>query len=177
MKLKSLSLLAALCAVLAFGSLGFAQETTDQQTPGKSGKHGFGRHGKMGGKHGGGHLLRFASELNLSEDQKSRINQIIETNRIATQPQRDELRAIWTQRRESGSLTEQQQNRVREISSQLRENGKRTHEEILSVLTPEQRQLLDQKREEMRQRREEFRQKRLERRSNQSGETPPATQI
>lgn len=158
MKRKFFSLSALFAAVLTLGSVSFAQEsTTTPETPKmERGAGKFG--GRWGGKMHGGKILRLMNELNLSEAQKQQVKILIDTNQAATQTQREEMRQIWSQKRDGGTLTSEQENRAREIASQLREISQKLHEDLLAVLTPEQKAQLEQKRQEMRQRKMERRQ-------------------
>lgn len=177
MKFKFFSFFAVLIAIFAFSSVSFAQDATTQDSPAVKGekrmKRGGGR--MHGGRHGGDRagkmMMRMMSELNLSDAQKQQVNSIMENNKTATQPQRDELRQIWSNKQSGTTLTPEQETRARELSSQLRESGKKMHEDLLAVLTPEQRQQLDQKREEMRQRMMERRQ------MKQNGDAPTDPQF
>lgn len=175
MKFKFSTFFAALIAIFAFSAINFAQDAktnteTMQERGGKRhGKMGGGKHGE--GRHGGGKmLLRLASELNLTDAQKQQITTITENNKTATQAQRQELKNIWSQKRDGTALSTEQENRARELSSQLREAGKKMHDEMLAVLTTEQQTQLKQKQEEMRQKMQE------RRRNKRNGETPTQPQ-
>ena len=65
-------------------------------------------------------------------------------------------------------LSQADQNRLREIKTQIKQSMEQTHNTILAILTPEQRQQVEQKKLEMEKRREEFRQKRQERKADQN---------
>jgi periplasmic protein CpxP/Spy len=164
MKHRFTSFFAALLAVFAFSAVSFAQETTTPETPktergwGKFGGRGGKMHGGGHGKMGGGRIVRLMSELNLSETQKQQINTLIEANKNATLAQREEMRQLWSQKRSGATLTAEQETRARELRTQLFESGKKLQEDLLAVLTPEQKTQLEQKRQEMRQRKMERRQ-------------------
>ncbi len=124
------------------------------------GKHG--RHGKRG-MHGG----RMFAGLDLTDAQKAQIGQIRETNRESLRPIMDQVRAKRQQLRElraAGNADEAAVKQLREemtqLHSQLAAERTRIHQEILTVLTPEQRTELEQKREQFKNRRNERRERR-----------------
>ena len=175
MKFKFASFFAASIAVLAFSAISFAQDTKPSQTvqpppPLERDAGRFDKAGKMHGRHGEGHeggMLRAFSELNLSDAQKQQVNSIIETNKVSTQAQRDELKQLMIARRSGTVLTPEQDTRAQELGSQLRESNKQMHSSLMAILTPEQQQQLRQKHEEMRQKMQERRQMK-----QQNGDTP-----
>lgn len=170
-KLFGLGILFAL--FLSVGAIANAQDvktTTDENAPVTRGK-GFGkfkgdkagkRHGKRHGKHGG-KIFHAIERLNLTDAQREQVKFIAESGKTATQPQREELRGIFEQKRNGGTITEAQQIRARELMGQMKEAGKRTQADVLAVLTPEQRAELDKMKAEMQQKREERRQMREQR--------------
>jgi Spy/CpxP family protein refolding chaperone len=162
MKFKFFSFFAALIVISAFSSIGFAQENqtgnNSQNSPQIERREK--RFGKMGGRMHGHHghdkmLARMMSELNLSEAQKQQMDTIAENYKNSTEPQKQELRAIWSQKQTGATLAPEQETRAREIVSQMRAAKRKMNDEMLALLTPEQRQQFDQKREEMRQRRQQ----------------------
>lgn len=157
-------------AVGAFSAAASAQQTTQTADPVQKQEKlerrgGFGGH-KMGGMRGfGGHrrggaarMLRGFRGLDLTDAQKAQIKSILEANK-PDQATMDEMRGLMEARR-SGTLTDEQKERFRTLREQARAKGQAVHTQLLAVLTPEQRQRLEQKREEMRERREERRQQR-----------------
>jgi periplasmic protein CpxP/Spy len=118
---------------------------------GIGGGFGKGTHGGMRGGFGG---------LNLSEAQQQQFRQIMEANRAATNTQREEIRQILSQKRDGNALTVQQEARLKELSAQIRTSHEKLQSELSAILTPEQRQQIEQRREEMRKRMEERRQMR-----------------
>jgi Spy/CpxP family protein refolding chaperone len=163
MKFKFFSLLAALTAIFVFSSSNFAQENnTGNNTPDSPQiERKEKRFGRMGGRHGHGMMhMRLLNELNLSEAQKQQMSTIAENYKNNIDPQKQELRQIWSQKQASTPLTPDQETRARELFTQMNQAKKKMHDELLGILTPEQRQQLDQKRQEMRQRWQERRQMR-----------------
>ncbi|HEX9961861.1 MAG TPA: Spy/CpxP family protein refolding chaperone [Pyrinomonadaceae bacterium] len=167
-------------AVVAISSFVMAQDnrsTTPQddtqkmeRMERKEGRRGFGKRDGMrrGGRGFGMHGLR---QLNLTDAQKEQIRTIMESrrgNREANQTQREELRQIIEAKR-SGTITAEQQERLRAFRDQRRENARQLHEQILAILTPEQKTQLEQIKQERKQRHQEFRQNR---RNKTTTETP-----
>lgn len=171
MKIKLFGLFATLVAILTFSSVSFAQDTQSQDAQPKMERGG--RRGKIPGMRGhgdghrGGRMLRLMSELNLTDEQKQQSRSIFENFQNSTKAQREEMRQIFGQKRDGGTLTSEQEARARELGAQLREAAKKLDDDLLAILTPEQRQQLEQKREEMRLRHQEHRQ------MKQKGETQP----
>ena len=122
----------------------------------------FGKRGGFGkGIDGGrGEGLRGLGNLNLSETQQQQFRQLHESHRTATESLRNEMRQILSQRRAGNALTTEQQARLRELTSQLRASHEKLQNDSSAILTPEQRQQIEQRREEMRKRFEERRQMR-----------------
>jgi Spy/CpxP family protein refolding chaperone len=145
-------------AVAAFSSLSFAQggQPNQPNRPNQPQREGMGR---MEGRDFGrgfqmrrpgmmrGGMMNF-DRLNLTDAQKQRIQTIMETNRKnmeATRAQREEI-ARLTQLRRQGLLTTEQGTRLTSLQAQMQTNAERTRNEILGVLTPDQRTLFDQMR-------------------------------
>lgn len=182
MSLKSslFSILTVAVAGLSFSTISFAQdskavapapdkERAESQFRGQG--RGHRKHGEQGqrfGRHGG--MMRLFHQLNLSEEQKTQIGTIMDANK-PDQATRDEMRTLFEAKR-SGTITAEQQARLDTIKQQRKATAKTVHEQILNVLTAEQRIQVEQKKAEIKQRREEFRKQRELRRQQQ---TPAAT--
>jgi periplasmic protein CpxP/Spy len=169
--------ISAFASALLIGSAALAASAQDQAPVMKDGttkaeKHdrkGFGRHGGFGkGMHGGG--MRGLKGLELTDAQKAQIKQIHEANR-PDQATMDELKAIH-EARQAGTLTEDQRARAKALRDQMRAKGDSVHQQVLAVLTPEQRQQIETRKAEMQKRREERRQLREQKRQQAA---PPAT--
>ncbi|HLM02201.1 MAG TPA: Spy/CpxP family protein refolding chaperone [Pyrinomonadaceae bacterium] len=183
LKRKILSGAVSGLAVVALGSFAMAQDnstTTPQREDNQKSerrweKRGEGKRDGMrrgGHRHGGGFGMRGLRELNLTDAQKEQIRTIIESrrsNRQANQAQRDELRQIVEAKR-GGTITAEQESRLRAFRAERREAARQLHEQILAVLTPEQKTQLEQMKQERQKRREEFRQRR-----QQQNRTAPDT--
>ena len=146
---------------LAFGvfvGTAAAQDTTttqkqDQdsvQNTGKVQRRGFGRRDGAGPRFGGPEgMLREFHALNLTDAQKQQIHGIMESNK-PDQATMDQMKTLMDARR-AGTLTDDQKQQFKALRQQQGEKMKSVHEQIMNVLTPEQKQQLDQKRQEMRQ--------------------------
>lgn len=170
------SILTVAIAVFAFSTFTLAQDdkiASPAPEKGKAERHfkgegrGFGKHGEGRG-HGG--MMRAFHELNLTEAQKTQIQAIMEANK-PDQATREEMHTLFEAKR-NGTLTADQQARLDAVKEQAQAKMKAVHEQMLNILTAEQRAQLEQKKAEMKQRHQEFRQKREPLRQQQ---TPSAT--
>ena len=148
-------------AVAAFSSLAMAQDAQPNQTP----KDGMRRNGsqRMEGRRGGfrnemrGHgmmrgemgMMDF-NKLNLTDAQKQRIQAIQESaknSREANKTQFEEFGNLIRLKHE-GLLTAEQGTRLNalqvQMQTQMRTNMEKLHNDILAVLTPDQKTLLEQ---------------------------------
>lgn len=150
----------ALTATLA--SAATAQQTTPQRD-GQQGQH----EGHMKRKHGIGpgqhRRLGFLRGLDLTDAQRQQVREIAERFHQSLAPQREELRSIMDERRQDGELTEAQKTRVRQLRAELEASMQRYQQEVLGVLTPEQRTKAEQFLRERQERREQFRERRRNR--------------
>jgi Spy/CpxP family protein refolding chaperone len=143
-------------AVAAFSSFSFAQGGQPNQPsrpnqPNQPPREGFGRMERRDFGRGFGMrrpgMMNF-DRLNLTDAQKQRIQTILETNRRnmeATQTQREEMARLMMLKHQ-GLLTTEQGTRLTSLQAQMQTNAERARNEILAVLTPEQRTLFDQMR-------------------------------
>jgi Spy/CpxP family protein refolding chaperone len=172
MKIKTILL--SLFAIIALSTISFAQETkpTENQDSvkkergfGKRGERGFG--GKRYGKRGKGEMVHGLGKLNLTEAQKEQMRALKERNKTQFAPQRDEIKQLIGKKRD-GIITADEQNRLKELKGQMMENGRKLKEEMMSILTPEQKTQLEQMKAEKRQKMVE----RKEMRKGRKSETP-----
>ncbi len=156
-------------AVVSFSAFASAQDSTNQTQDSMQkqekrerrgyGKRGEGRMGKEGrGKHHGGRMgMRHLRELNLTDAQKLQVRDIMKANRASNPEIFQEMRTLSEARR-SGTITADQTDRLKAIKQQMRQNAEQTHNQVLAILTAEQRtqleQLKQQKREQKKERRE-----------------------
>lgn len=151
-------------AVLVGGSASAqAQETQTQPQDGQKSEKRFKHHGRGGEgfRHGG--KMRGFSQLNLTDAQKTQMQQIAERFRLTTQPLREQLRAT----RESADTTQREQ-----LHTQLKTAHKQMNDEMLAVLTTEQKTQLEQFKEQHKQMREQRRQQFEQRRKERQTQTP-----
>lgn len=168
---KIISVITLAFAMITLTTFAAAQDTTPDPQKDKTRKQrklerkGFGEgdFGRRGGGRGG-FGMRGLHQLDLSDAQKEQIRGIMEAGRTANEPLRQEMRTIFEKRRGGSDLTDADKARLQEIHRSLKQSGEQTHNNILSVLTAEQRQQLDQWKQERQQRMEERRQKMQERR-------------
>lgn len=139
-------------------------QTTDEGGKGKQRSHW--RQGKRGGNFAGGRMFR---GIDLTEDQKAQMKQIRENHRQTLQPLMQELRAKRQELRqasESGSFNEslaaQKLAEIAPLQARLMGEQFKLRQEMLGVLTPEQKTKLEE-------RREQFKSRKSERRARKSG--------
>ena len=121
--------------------------------------------GKRGGKRDGmrgGFGMRGLRNLDLTDAQKEQIRGVMETNKTANEPLRQELRSLMEKRRGGEELTETDRTRLKELRTQMKQSNEQIQNTILGFLTGEQRQKLEQMKQDKQKRREEFRQRRQE---------------
>jgi Spy/CpxP family protein refolding chaperone len=178
MKSKILGFITTTGAVIALSAAAFAQDAKPAPdiTARQPQFEGYGhREGKMrdGKIFQIDRWLRMTQDLNLTDAQKQQAKQIIDNHNAATQPQRDELRKIWEQKRSGATLTADQENRARELFGQVRDADRKTRNDLIAILTPEQQTQLKQKQEEKRQRIGE--RWKMKHGDNNQNNAPPAT--
>lgn len=153
--------LALLTTALVFAAS--AQQPAPQREGAPEQMHG--RH--MGRKHGMGRghhgRLGFLRGLDLTDAQREQIRQIAERFHESLKPQHEELRAIMRARHDGGQLTDAQKTRAEQLHTEIRAARQRFEQEVLGVLTPEQRAKAEQFLREREQRREQFRERRRNR--------------
>ncbi|MDX6577170.1 MAG: motif family protein [Blastocatellia bacterium] len=160
-KIKIMTI-AAVSALALSVPIVLAQTTGSNQdkqgTRGERGeRHGHGKGWGGRGEGMGGGMLR---GLNLTADQKAKIKQIGQTSRESTKSLRQELqtkRQALHQASEGGTFDEalatQKLTETAALEAKLMGERFRMRQEMLSVLTPEQKTQLDQKRAEFKAKR------------------------
>ena len=158
--------IASISAIALAGSIAVAQTVTTNQTtqqgPQQMERHG-GRRGGHDGQHWGG--MReggFFRQLNLTEDQKAKMKQIHESFAEKNKPLREQLRAKRQELRQASeggtfneALATQKLTEMASLEAKLMGEEFRQHQEMLSVLTAEQKAQLEQSRAQFKQRREQ----------------------
>jgi Spy/CpxP family protein refolding chaperone len=172
-KIKTLTI-ASLSAVALAAPIAFAQSsgtTTTQDTQQATGER-HGGHGKSWGQRGGregrgswggkrgGRMGGMFGGVNLTDDQKARMKQISQSFRERTQSLHQQLRAKRQELRqasEGGTFNEglatQKLQESASLQAKLMGEQFRMRQEMLSVLTPEQKTQLEQKRAEFKAKR------------------------
>ena len=177
LKNKLISVLTVAIAVFAFSTFTLAQDnkaTTPSPDKEKVEKHsrgegrGEGRHEGRGegyGDHQGGMMMRMLHDLNLTEAQKTQVHSIFEANK----PDKATMEEFETlgKAKHDGTITAAQQERLTVLRTQAQENRKSVHQQIMAILTPEQKAQLEKKKLEMKQNMHE--------RHEQREKTPSAT--
>jgi periplasmic protein CpxP/Spy len=165
-------------AALAFTTVSFAQETKSETTDKVvktergdkriggdrkvGGRAKFGRHGKRGeGLRG----------INLTDAQKEQFKSLREANK-PSQALRDELKTIH-EAKKAGTITEAQKARVATLRGEMQLKAKAAHDQMLNILTPEQKADLEKRRAEMKTRREEMRKRFEDRRTKPAEAAKP----
>jgi len=162
LKNKFFSILTVALGVVVFSAFTMAQATTTPApAPEKAekrakGERGFGR-GDMagkafGGRHGKrGGMMHGLRGIDLTDAQKAQIKSIRENNK-PNDATLTELRTIREARKAGTAITPEQKDRMKAFREQRRAKAKSIHDQILAVLTTEQKAQIVAKKLEMRQR-------------------------
>ncbi|MGB7202390.1 MAG: Spy/CpxP family protein refolding chaperone [Pyrinomonadaceae bacterium] len=180
LKFKFISTLTVAGLIAAFSSVSTAQDTkadapstapNKAEKPFKGHRGGFGKFGGkgVGGKKHGRHGMRgFMRGIDLTDAQKEQIRGIREANK-PDQAKMDEIRTLIEAKR-AGTLTADQEARFKSFRDERQAKSKAVHEQMINVLTAEQKAQIEKNKQEMKQRHEQFRQKREElRKQKQDG--------
>jgi periplasmic protein CpxP/Spy len=139
--------------LFAFAITGFAQQP---QTPGTDRGPRPERMGRPGREGRGGAMgQRLGHVLDLTDAQKQQIRAAEQQNREANRGQHEELRQLAEKRRQGG-LTAAEEARAKALREEMQASRRRSHESLLSILTPEQRTKLEELRKERKERRHEM---------------------
>jgi len=158
-RVKTLAI-ATLSAIALAASIAVAQSvTTDQGTQQGTRmerRGGRGEHKGWGGMRDGG----FFRQLNLTEDQKAKMKQIRETFAQANKPLFDQLRAKRQELRQASeggtfneALATQKLTEIAPLEAKMMGEQHKLHQEMLSVLTTEQKAQLEQSKAQFKARR------------------------
>ena len=162
-RFKTLAI-ATLSAIALAASIAVAQTvTTNQGTQQGPGQH-AGRGGHKGHGWGGMREGGFFKQLNLTEDQKAKIKQIRESFAQTNKPLHDQLRAKRQELRQASeggtfneALATQKLTEIAPLEAKLMASRHNLHQEMLSVLTAEQKAQLEQSRAQFKARRGQMR--------------------
>lgn len=156
--------IATLSAIALAASIAVAQTVTTNQDNGQGSRHEWrGRRGKghgMRGMRAGG----FFRQLNLTDDQKAKMKQIRQSFAETNKPLRQQLRAKRQELRQANeggtfneALATQKLTEIAPLQARLMAARANQHQQMLSVLTAEQKAQLEQSRAQFKQRREQRR--------------------
>src|SRR5215216_5204095 len=160
-RFKTLAI-ASLSAIALAASIAVAQTvTTDQGTQqGTRTERRGGRGGHKGEGWGGMRDGGFFRQLNLTEDQKAKIKQIRETFAERNKPLTEQLRAKRQELRQANeggtfneALATQKLTEMASLEAKLMGVRQKEHQEMLSVLTAEQKAQLEQSKAQFKARR------------------------
>src|SRR5262245_647829 len=137
---KALTISVLLAIVAATGALVFAQKAHG----------GFGRHGMRGPGRGMGMVFR---QLNLSDEQKSKVKEILAANKAAVKPIFEEMRANHAKLADLKGNDDAQVAAIAksqgDLTAQMIVAGQKVKSEIFAILTDEQKAKAEQLRTEM----------------------------
>ena len=159
--------IAAISSIALAGSIVFAQTTTPDQSNTQGTRSERRARGEHKG-HGWGGMRRgeFFGQLNLTEDQKTKIKQIRESFAERNKPLHEQLRAKRQELRQASeggtfneALATQKLTEMASLEAKLMGERHKLHQEMLSVLTAEQKAQLEQSKAQFKTRRGEWRQR------------------
>ncbi len=150
--------IASLSAVVLAASIAVAQSVKTGSQDGKGGRHGW--HGE-GMKRGGGRRGdALFNRLNLTDDQKAKLKQIRETFATTNKPLMEQLRAKRQELRQANeggtfneALATQKLTERAGLEAKLMGARFQLHQQMLTVLTAEQKTQLDQLKTQFKERR------------------------
>ena len=165
LKQKFVSAITLAFAIISFTIFASAQDKTTEPAAdaGKRERKGPGRHGEGRGMRGGKHrgpmgMLRGLQSLDLTEAQRTQIRTIMESKRGGFEQTRQQMRELGRAKHE-GTITAEQEAQFKTLKDQIKANAEATRQEVLGVLTPDQRTKLEQFQQEMKQRKAERRER------------------
>ena len=156
--------IATLSAIALAASIAVAQTVTNTQDSGQGPHPGWHRGDRkgFGGMRAGG----FFKQLNLTEDQKAKMKQLRESFATANKPLFEQLRAKRQELRQASqggtfneALATQKLTEIAPLEAKMMGEQAKLHQDMLSVLTPEQKAQLDQAKAQMKARRGGMRQR------------------
>ena len=185
-KNKFISILTVAFAMVALATVSMAQDDkTTTPAPDKVAKpkmgedrgdgrgkfEGHGRPEKMGMR--GGPMGGFHN-LNLTDTQKEQIKTIRESNR-PNQATIDQMKAFRESHKADTPPTDEQKAQMKAFREQSRAKAKLVHEQMLNVLTADQKAQFEKGRTEMKQHRKEFRKNRPDKKTAPAASDKPIT--
>ena len=171
-KFKMLAI-ASLSAIALTASIAVAQSMKTDQDNGKPRSDWHGGRGRGEGKGWGGMHGGVFSQLNLTDDQKAKMKQIRESFAATNKPLREQLRAKRQELRQASeggtfneALATQKLTEMAGLQAKMMGEEFQLHQQMLSVLTAEQKAQLEQRKAQFKTR-EGGRHRRGEGRDNQ----------
>ncbi len=164
-KLKTLGLATVLTGTAVAGSIVVAQSVTSNPTTQEQGQQkGEWRRGGRGGNRNQGFRAmrgnRLFSKLNLTEDQKVKVKQIHQNFAERNKPLREQLHAKRQELQQARqgdtfneSLATQKLTEMSALQAKLMGERFKLHQEMLTILTPEQKTQLEQAKAQFKMRR------------------------
>jgi Spy/CpxP family protein refolding chaperone len=138
-----------------------APENRERREPGRSKGEGRGP-GMRGGRHGGPGgprgMLRGLHGVDLTDAQRTQIRGIMDSKRDSFRQAHEQMRTLKSAKRE-GTLTTEQETQFKTLRDQVKANADAVRQEVLNVLTSDQKLKLEQFEQEMKQRKAERRQR------------------
>jgi protein CpxP len=167
-KFQTLAAVGIMSLSLAAPAILAQSPTTQQSDSAKAGKrfggHGGGREGHRGHRGGMGHIF---AALNLTDAQKEQAKQIRESHKASLTAIRDQIRAMHQELRQSEnggtfneSLAAQKLAEIAPLQAKMMAEEFQIRQQMLGILTPEQKAKLDQMRSEWKAKRDEWKSKR-----------------
>ena len=180
---KFFSILTVAGGIVVFSAFAMAQDTTtttaspnkaERPDKGRGFGQGKGGHGGFEGRRGpGGDVMGVLRGLNLTDAQKTQIHQILESNK-PDQSSMETARTLAKARRD-GTITAEQQNQLKALRQEQQAKAKSVHEQILGVLTADQKAQIEQRKQQMEKRFEDRKQMRQNRQPNPAPAAKPKT--
>jgi len=153
-KVKLLAI-ASLSAVVLTASIAVAQSVKTETQDGKGGRHGWHGKGMRGGHRGGDALFH---RLNLTDDQKAKMKEIRASFAATNKPLFEQLRAKRQELRQTSeggtfneALATQKLTDMAGLQAKLMGARMQLHQQMLSVLTAEQKTQLEQMKAQFKQ--------------------------
>lgn len=148
------NIVVSVCAAAAFSTFAMAQGGQQPNQPPREMGMGRGGGGREAGERGMGGMGRGMrkqggmdfSRLNLTDAQKQRIQSLMDNSKKtmeSNKAQFEEMGKLMRLKRE-GLLTTEQGTRLTSLQAQMKTNGDKMQSDLLAILTPEQRVLVEQ---------------------------------
>ena len=150
-ELVSLALLSGMVSASlpawADNASGPPDDSAMRQSSGSERPSGGGPGGGLRGRFGHNNDAQMIREM-LNADQAKKLDAILEDSRAKTRSTVQQLQDLRQQNSADPAVTQ----KLDALEQQLRENRKQTHEQMMSLLSPEQKEQFKKKREEMKSR-------------------------